>query len=283
MPTRPQTYILFVNARDESNMDEWVAHYLLLGFTYIYIFDHESVIPISTQICGLSKRVRIIQVTMKLPVKIKLMNRAISIARNIRATWMMYLDADEFLVLNRENSSLCNFVAQYPGAHSISINWLMFGSNNLVAEPDGLVINNYTTSDIALNKHVKTIVRTDKVIRVTSPHYYVIGDSSKMINSDGTVMNPDITFNFHQPTTSYADSAAFIAHYHYQCTEVYNKRKKRVHDDGSNPYARKCNHLRFNDNVNYIVRDKYGASIVTFLKSVRMSKIKLVPDSSKLV
>ena len=41
---------VFTNARDEPNIAEWVAHHLLLGFDKIIIFDHLSVIPISTTI-----------------------------------------------------------------------------------------------------------------------------------------------------------------------------------------------------------------------------------------
>ena len=40
--------ILFTNAIDEKNMREWVAHHLL-GFDEIYIFDHQSIIPLTGQ------------------------------------------------------------------------------------------------------------------------------------------------------------------------------------------------------------------------------------------
>ena len=41
--------ILFTNARDELKLKEWVAHHLLLGFDFIYIFDHKSKIPLKGQ------------------------------------------------------------------------------------------------------------------------------------------------------------------------------------------------------------------------------------------
>ena len=39
---------LFINARDEDNLKEWVTHHLLLGFNKIIIFDHKSIIPIKS-------------------------------------------------------------------------------------------------------------------------------------------------------------------------------------------------------------------------------------------
>ena len=33
---------LFTNARDEKHIKEWAAHHLLIGFEYIFIFDHKS-------------------------------------------------------------------------------------------------------------------------------------------------------------------------------------------------------------------------------------------------
>ena len=38
--TKKKQFVLFTNARDESNLKEWCAHHLLLGFDCIYIFDH---------------------------------------------------------------------------------------------------------------------------------------------------------------------------------------------------------------------------------------------------
>jgi hypothetical protein len=40
--------ILFTNVRDETNIVEWVAHHLNLGFSFICIYDHLSVIPVSS-------------------------------------------------------------------------------------------------------------------------------------------------------------------------------------------------------------------------------------------
>jgi hypothetical protein len=94
---------LFTNARDEPNIAEWVAHHLLLGFDRIHIFDHKSVTPISQKIwTNFNNRVTVERVeNIDGGIKLNLITRAVNIATNRRASWMLYLDADEFMVINK--------------------------------------------------------------------------------------------------------------------------------------------------------------------------------------
>jgi hypothetical protein len=97
--------ILFTNARDEPNIAEWVAHHLLLGFDKIVIFDHLSVIPITSTIgSNFNGKLTIIPVNDSGNIKLKLMNDALDIASRENFGWLLYLDADEYINLNRFNS-----------------------------------------------------------------------------------------------------------------------------------------------------------------------------------
>jgi hypothetical protein len=49
-------------------------------------------------------------------------------AKTHKYDFMMYLDADEFLILN-EDTHVDSFLSKYPEAAQIGLNWLMFGSN----------------------------------------------------------------------------------------------------------------------------------------------------------
>ena len=95
--------ILFTNARDENNIKEWVAHHLLIGFDLIYIFDHKSKKPISDELKNFKKGVVVERCEMDGPIKMQLMMKASKIATASGADWMLYLDADEFLILNAFN------------------------------------------------------------------------------------------------------------------------------------------------------------------------------------
>ena len=141
--------ILFTNARDESNILEWILHHLNLGFDYIYIFDHKSKIPIynllksnHTSNCDLSK-VHIFRLDKDI-IKINLMKIALQFSIKHNFSWLLYLDCDEFLVLNQENN-VQSFLEKYKNFDQIAFNWLLFGSNyrnNLLNPNEDLLYKN---------------------------------------------------------------------------------------------------------------------------------------------
>ena len=92
--------ILFTNARDEKRIKEWAAHHLLIGFNTIYIFDHKSQTPLKDVFKNFDKRVVVERCEMNAAPKLPLMKRASEIACLMKADWFIYLDADEFIILN---------------------------------------------------------------------------------------------------------------------------------------------------------------------------------------
>ena len=129
---------LFCNARNEKHIREWAAHHLLIGFNCIIIFDHNSELPLTTVFKNFDKRVAVIRYD-KPPsqenIKINLMNNALQIAKQIKVDWFIYLDADEFIILNNNLVGIKDLLNQYNFADSLALNWLMFGSNNFAHSP----------------------------------------------------------------------------------------------------------------------------------------------------
>ena len=159
--------ILFTNARDEPNIAEWVAHHLLLGFDKIVVFDHLSKIPIKSNIgTNFNGRLDIIRVEGNGNIKLNLMERAIDIASNGNHSWMLYLDADEFLNLNKF-TGVKQFLEVFKEADAIGINWLMFGTSGHKSQPKGLITENFVRSELRLDKHVKSFVRPSAAVKVT--------------------------------------------------------------------------------------------------------------------
>ena len=262
--------ILFTNARDESHMREWVAHHRLIGFDHIYVFDHLSITPLSDVLRG-APDVTVERIYWPLPVKPLLLSRAVQIAKLKGAEWMMYLDADEFLVFATNMDAFLNF---YPGADSIGINWLMFGSNGHVKEPAGLIVDNYTKSSNALDKHVKTIARVSKIRGGGSPHFFEMNPGSKNIYMNfKPASGPLNPWPIH-----FSMAPAFIAHYVYQAEEVTVRRKlARPRDDTGTVRKTPSENLMmtstsfhsdFAETNNYLVSNKYGGAIKTMIQSV---------------
>lgn len=254
--------MLFTNARDEKNINEWISHHFLLGFDKIFIFDHLSVIPIVAP--RFNGKLTICRVNeTKNNMKIEFMGRALSVALANNADWMLYLDADEYLCLNK-HINIKSFLKIFNNADMIGVNWLMFGSNGHKENPNGLLVENFTKSEVRLDQHVKSFVRPECVKRIVNAHYYIIDDVSKCYNSFGIRMQNG---PFNRILIPFFRSPAYVAHYYVQSEEEYKKRKGRTMDDGSRPNVLLSDeiHSLYNEVDNHQLRCKYGDNINKFL------------------
>ena len=256
--------VLFTNARDELNMKEWAAHHILLGFDKVCIFDHKSKIPLKTTFRGFDPKVLVERCDIIDSPKMPLMDLAASKAREWGASWFIYLDADEFLILPKHNN-VKHFLSNYNYADSISINWLMFGSNHLKKEPDGLILDNYTKSQELLHDHCKTFVRPNAVNNASNPHFYNMKNNKRIYSCFGKHMiQPYHKFDIQK---SYKDTNAFIAHYIFQSEETYQNRKINLPRDDTNEMRilHKNIHGSFNDINNFIPKQLYAARVKKYL------------------
>lgn len=267
--------ILFMNARDEDNLEEWVAYHLLLGFDRIIIFDHLSRIPIATIFQKYDlPQLEIHRVNDERANKLMLMHRAYQIANAKEITWLLYLDADEYLVL-RQHNHIHQFIQDYQSFNAIGINWIMFGSNYHDTNPSPFVIDNFTrcSRDSKANQHVKTLVRLSAIHPsnpVSNPHYWMLKPGLTMHTTQKTPM-PIGPFN---SSTQGLKDPAYIHHYHHQSYQMYIRRKTmRTQDDttGPRPYLTKEQfHALLNDHIETFLLDQYSTQIKQFLDQHRV-------------
>ena len=259
---------LFTNARDEKNIKEWATHHLLIGFDKIIIFDHKSILPLKDVFSNFDNRVTIIDAKYyETNVKIHLMNVAAKIAKKLNVDWFIYLDADEFLILSNQFIGVKHFLNHYNNAHSLGINWLMFGSNNHVKEPEGLILENYTKSEIILDQHVKSFVRPREVIKAINPHYYIIQNPNRMFGINKRMNEP---FHFNNINMNYSIVPAYIAHYVNQSEETYIKRKVNLPSDDTGNFRNndvQNIHNYHNSHENLFPKNKYSENVKKFLES----------------
>ena len=258
---------VFCNARDETHIKEWAAHHLLIGFDVVFIFDHKSTVPLNRVFSHFDNRV----ITARIEreggnLKKMLMNKALFIARQLALDWFIYLDADEFLILNNRFRGVKHFLSQYSSGDLVGVNWLIFGTNHLVKEPtEGLMLEHYTRSSNRLNRHIKSFVRPREATVADNPHFYHIKRPARMLNVAFGRLRSPYSFN---PTNDAIDKVpAYIAHYMYQAEEIYQKRKVqfRVADDGTvRTNIGKEIHTHDNDVVNAHPQ-KYVNAIKEFL------------------
>ena len=255
---------LFMNARDEPSIREWVAHHLLLGFTRIIIFDHKSIIPISSII----KHNNVTIIPTSLPdgnVKKELMNAAFGMAAAQHAEWMIYLDADEYIYI-KTTHPISQILKSFRFADAVSVNWLVFGTSGHIGQPSGSIVSNFIRSDLTLNHHVKTFVRPQKVISNDNPHYYKMVDPNRVFHISNQRMAPE--HPFFEATQRFDAAFMFVAHYMIQSEQEFRRRKGRQMDDGTitNEHAFDNIHSKHNECENTLMRDKYAARIDNFAK-----------------
>jgi hypothetical protein len=256
---------LFTNARDEPNIAEWVSHHLLLGFDRIHIFDHKSVTPISQKLGTiLNNNVTVQRVEEDGNIKLKMIADAVEIATYKKASWMLYLDADEFLLLNKLNN-IKELLTMFNFADALAINWLMFGTSGHKAQPPGLLTENFIRSDKMLNPHVKTFVRPEKVkLPIQNPHFYHLTNPNRNFAATG---NKKSIGPFNSVVKLFINVYAYIAHYYSQSEAEFNRRKGRPMDDGSGarPGFDAAIHNNHNDVANNQLQNKYSQRIKDFL------------------
>jgi hypothetical protein len=259
---------LFTNARDEKHIREWAAHHLLIGFDRIVIFDHKSKIPLQKVFENFDKRVKIINVShLENSIKTTLMDNAAEIAKILKMDWMIYLDADEFIILNKYRG-IKHLLSVYNHADSLGVNWLFFGSNNLKNDPDGLVIENYTKSDLFLNDHLKSFVRPTKIIKAGNPHFYIMKDSNRYYGINNVKLNNLYHSNVYN--VEYYKAPIYIAHYFNQSEETFTKRKINLPRDDNGQHRHFDNiteiHNQNNSTENNYPKNKYAENIKSLLK-----------------
>jgi hypothetical protein len=214
------TSIVFCNARDENYILEWACHYKLLGFDEIYITDHKSVVPICIQIDGVTV-VRCEKDTKKCARMIE----AVKYAKEKRHKWLFYIDADEFLVLNR-HKTVNEFLKSYNNSiQQIGVNWLMFGTNGLFEHPHGKsIMETYLMSNEIVDKHVKCFACVDAIEGTDNPHCYKVKDRSKSMHCDGKLLDNKTPYWF-EYNKKPGETVAYLAHYVYQAYNIYLQRK----------------------------------------------------------
>lgn len=159
---------------EERSIAEWIAFHRVLGFDGFLVYDNLSVD---------GTRAVLEQAAAHADVRIASWDRTDPDAQRsayedalrrhgAEFDWVLFIDVDEFFVPVRFDS-VHDFVGSLPQSRAVGLNWAMFGSSGVEDYPEGLVIETFTRrapDDFQANRHVKSLVRPECVIRVACPH-----------------------------------------------------------------------------------------------------------------
>jgi hypothetical protein len=274
--SHPDRVLLCMNARDEYNLEEWVAYHFLIGFDQIIIYDHLSKIPITTTFSKYSlPNLHIYRENNDRTNKAEFMRRSYHYAIQTGATWMIHLDADEYIAFNHVNGkpsykSIKEFLHDYQSFDAIGINWIVFGSNYLDTNPEpSSLIKNFIRCNSVSHTYTKPIVKPqsiDPALKSYSPHQWPLKPGTKMCN----VYKQQLS-NYVNTQTKWLSDPISLYHYHLQSYQDYLRRKiRRTRDDARNisykPVTREQHHSNYNQVTHTLFRDIFLNQITQFLQ-----------------
>ncbi len=281
--TSSNNYILSTNVRDEPNILEWIIYHLLIGFDRIVIIDHNSKIPIINLIQNYdwNKRIHVIHRTDEGPVKMKFLNEIIVPYMYVNCKkYFIHLDADEYLYIDYPNvPTFLNTIGDKYNANILSLNWLMFGNNNVTinTHPNKFLIPTFTKSDSKLSNHFKCFIKIipNKPFIFTNPH------TIKYIREPNTiytnVLNKQVKYtNDINKLFSelYIENTinvpAYINHYYVQSKEDYISRKlKRGRDDNNEKREMEKNIFEKYNDLDNLNLEKYSNNILHIINDIK--------------
>ncbi len=276
-------YILSTNVRDEPNILEWIIYHLLIGFDRIVIIDHNSKIPVLNLIQNYewNKRVHVIHRIDEGPVKMKFLNEIIVPYMYVNCKkYFIHLDADEYLYIDYPNvETLLNTIGDKYNTNVLTLNWLMFGNNNVTknTHPNNFLIPTFTKSDSKLSNHFKCFIKVNQNMPFifTNPHTIkyirepntiytnVLGKKVKYTNDMdklfGELYIEDIK-----------NVPAYINHYYVQSKEDYLLRKiNRGRDDNNEKRQMEKNIFEKYNDIDNTNLEKYSNNILHVLNDIK--------------
>jgi hypothetical protein len=144
---------------------EWVAWHRMIGFDRIVVYDNDS--ADETPVL-LSRMCEIGVLDAHVPWPSTEMSPQLSAyasaARACATDWLMFLDADEFLML-RGGRTVGDFLASFPAdVACIGVNWRLFGSSGATEFSPRPVMERFRRAAAAassINLHVKSLFRPE--------------------------------------------------------------------------------------------------------------------------
>jgi len=236
--TPPKQYLAICAVVKDQHEDvmEWALYHMMLGVDTIYIFDHNSTMPMVNVLLPLIKSGHVVYNYFKDPPETSELNpQQWTYQQCIDNYWdlhqfMAFIDVDEFFVLHRGQGEqhLPNFLKQYQQFGAVGVNWRIMGSDNRTTRPPGGALENYLScfpeTEVLTQRQIKSIVNTNFNATVSGdPHHFDIADGST-VDVWGNIINGP--YNDAQPLEALA-----LQHYLFKSEEDFIQKSERGSGD----------------------------------------------------
>ena len=175
---------------EERFLKEWIEFHKLVGVQHFFLYNNNSTDNYLEVLKPYVARGEIDLYDWKLSNKrldaqIAAYNDSLNRNKGM-VKWIAFLDLDEYLYPIKVDN-LINVLNEYDECAEISVNWFMFGTSDVEKIPDnGLMIEYLTKCDPKGNKHIKSIVRPERLLKFTNhnPHFAPCKPGYNQINPD---------------------------------------------------------------------------------------------------
>ena len=166
-------------------LNEFVAHYINLGFDKIHIFDNNSVNSVTDTIAKLKQKYdNIISIENDYSTphgpkwgQTHRYNEFLDKNRNL--TWILNCDADEFIYLHK-HTNIKDFLSEFKSDTAvIPVNWVTYGTSNLETfDSQKLVMEQFVIREdykSFWNYFVKSFIRPNLITEIKNWHFHDSG------------------------------------------------------------------------------------------------------------
>jgi SAM-dependent methyltransferase len=223
----PARFGVVAIARNEAPyLLEWIAHYRVLGFERITIYDNESNDASWRILAPLSKAGVIEAIYWRNRRKQHKQQSAYNHARlrqRDSLEWCLIVDLDEFLVL-KEGLALDDIVPRDPAISALTIPWRVFGSSGQRHRETGLTIERFRRAGADNASASKSLVRLRDVTWMGT-HWPTLS-RGRMVDIAGNDFDPS------QDAKRIADGPARLHHYFGRSWEEFECKRARGRGTG---------------------------------------------------
>lgn len=257
-------------------IEEWIVYHSMIGVNHFYVYDNDSN---DNLVQVLQPFIQEGLVTLK-----KLSGNSVQMIAyddaiqryGSRTEWMLWLDADEFIVL-LDNQTLTEFLGQLDEkVHELLVGWMIYGSSNLVTQNEGLVIERFrkhATEDFIAD--YKPIFKPRYVIEKPKfPHWVYV--SGRVIDETGRRL---YGYPFHTRITAVPAPKQHIRinHYYSKSLQEFEAKRKRGYADHIQNKENIRNINDFNEHDRNEIEDPI---LDSFVKAVKL-KIRAYRGEAK--
>ena len=239
-------YSLAVIVKNEARyLREYILFYEATGADRIYLYDNDSTDELMNVLDPFLKSGFVIY--RKWPgrnVQAGAYRDALRRTRS-RTKWLAFIDADEFLFSPK--GSMPDQLKAYEKYPGVGANWVVYGPNGHERRPDGLVMDEYTTTleeiNSGFNCHIKSIVQPKQVFLVYHPHFAVYKGKGYAVGEDFVPLDNRSTRAFSLMNNR---EIFRINHYNSKSLEDLREKCRKGYPDGS-PNAKYDDQVRIVD------------------------------------